>query len=175
MNLQIFGIDMHNMHVNAIQKGKRGLNAVFRWVLHRYFLTIRAMTLGVRGVVVDEDGRVLLVRHGYLPGWHLPGGGVEIGETLLAALGREVWEEGGVRIVGEPQLHGVFLNEKLGRRDHVAVYVIRDFIWEGAPPPTREIRESGFFAVDALPAATTAATRARLAETLDETPRAATW
>lgn len=166
---------MQSAHVNADQEGKKGLNAVFRWALHRYFLLTRSMTLGVRGVVVDEEGRVLLVRHGYLPGWHLPGGGVEIGETLLVALGREVWEEGGVRIVGEPHLHGVFLNEKLGRRDHVAVYVIRDFIWEGAPAPTREIRESGFFAVAALPAGTTAATRARLAETLDERPRAATW
>ena len=85
------------------------------------FLLTSPMTLGVRGVVIDENDRVLLVQHGYVSGWHLPGGGVEIGETFAEALARELNEEARVALRGEPILHGIFLNVKLSRRDHVAV------------------------------------------------------
>ena len=59
-------------------------------LLHWSFLLARPMTLGVRAIVTDADERVLLVRHGYVSGWHFPGGGVEPGETCVEALTREV-------------------------------------------------------------------------------------
>ncbi|HZW47654.1 MAG TPA: DNA mismatch repair protein MutT, partial [Microvirga sp.] len=44
------------------------------WGLHTYWRFARGMTLGVRAVVLDDRWRVFLIRHTYVPGWHLPGG-----------------------------------------------------------------------------------------------------
>jgi 8-oxo-dGTP pyrophosphatase MutT (NUDIX family) len=133
------------------------------------------MTLGVRAVVVDRDGRVFLVKHSYVAGWHLPGGGVEVGETLRISLARELLEEGGITAFGPAELHGVFFNARVSRRDHVAVYVLRDFRQEGVPHNPREIIGHGFFARDALPTDTTRGTRARIAEVFDGAPIAEQW
>jgi ADP-ribose pyrophosphatase YjhB (NUDIX family) len=141
---------------------------------HLSFLAWRPMTLGVRGIVIDEAGAVLLVKHGYVAGWHLPGGGVEVGETCEAALARELREEANV-IVEAPSLHGLFFNVSVSRRDHVAVYVIRRFRVLGERAPDREILEARFFARDALPGDTTRATRARVAEIFEGQAIAAHW
>jgi ADP-ribose pyrophosphatase YjhB (NUDIX family) len=121
------------------------------------------MTLGVRGVVVDKNNRILLVRHGYVSGWHFPGGGVEVGESCPQALARELDEEARVLIARPPILHGLFLNARPSRRDHVAVYVVRDFSISGEREPDREIEEARFFSRANLPEGATAGTRARLA------------
>lgn len=136
---------------------------MIRRFLHLYWRLVRGMTLGVRGVVL-RDAEVLLVRHGYTPGWHLPGGGVEPGESFEDALAKELLEEGNIRLTGKPVLHGLFQNLNASKRDHVAVYVVRDFHYGGALPPRFEIQEASFFPLDALPADTTQSTRRRLAE-----------
>ncbi|ABD86945.1 NUDIX hydrolase [Rhodopseudomonas palustris BisB18] len=161
--------------VSNMQKLRRALEPALRRVFHLYWRLARGMTLGVRGLVLDDAGRVFLIRHTYVSGWHLPGGGVEVGETFREALCREVMEEGRIEIVGEPDLHGVFLNSHVSPRDHVAVYVIRQFRQDRVPAPNREIAESGFFAVDALPAGTTLGTRLRIAEVLDGARPPLTW
>jgi ADP-ribose pyrophosphatase YjhB (NUDIX family) len=146
-----------------------------KWrLLHLGFLLTRPVTLGVRAIVVDDD-RVLLVRHSYVSGWHFPGGGVEAGETCVEALEREVREEAMVAIDGPPVLHGVFLNTKSSRRDHVAVYLVRAFRILGDRAPDWEIEEARFFPRSALPEGTTAATRARLAEIFDSAPLSGRW
>ena len=105
-----------------------------------------------------------------MAGWHLPGGGVETGETVREALARELLEEGGITALGTPVLHGIFFNARVSRRDHVAVFVVRDFTEGGGPRHRQEIIDHGFFAPDALPEETTRGTRARLAEVLDGAP-----
>jgi ADP-ribose pyrophosphatase YjhB (NUDIX family) len=144
-------------------------------IMHASFLLTRPMTLGVRGVALDPDNRVMLVRHGYTPGWHFPGGGVEAGETCERALAREMEEEACVVVEPPLRLHGLFHNAYASSRDHVAVYVVRRFRVTGERRPDGEIREARFFALDALPAETTRATRARLAEILDAAPLSPTW
>src|ERR1700679_3820051 len=133
------------------------------------------MTLGVRAVVLDDDNRVFLVKHSYVSGWHLPGGGVEVGETLGDALRRELLEEGRIEVLDEPPLHGVFLNSHVSRRDHVAVYLIRHFSQDRLPEPNREIVDCGFFETQALPPETTAGTRLRISEVIGNTPPIQTW
>jgi 8-oxo-dGTP pyrophosphatase MutT (NUDIX family) len=107
---------------------------------------------------------VFLVKHSYAEGWHLPGGGVEAGETLLQALARELAEEGNIELTAPPVLHGIYFHPFYSNRDHVAVYVVRDFRQTAQPMPNREIVAHGFFPVDALPRDTTPGTRARIAE-----------
>ena len=154
---------------------RRGLERALRRVFHLYWRFARGMTLGVRGVVLDGENRVFLVRHSYVSGWHLPGGGVEVGEVFRTALQRELMEEGRIEISGEPVLHGIFLNSHVSPRDHVAVYIVRSFRQDRKPEPNREIVDCGFFAPDSLPAETTVGTRLRIAEVLDQAPPTLTW
>jgi ADP-ribose pyrophosphatase YjhB (NUDIX family) len=144
-------------------------------IAHLGFLMSRPMTLGVRGVVIGREDSVLLVRHGYVSGWHFPGGGVEVGETCLEALERELEEEACVALRGPPLLHGLFFNARLSRRDHVAVYVIREFSMIGQRKRDREIEEARFFPRALLPDGTTAGTRARLAEIFEKAPLGVRW
>jgi ADP-ribose pyrophosphatase YjhB (NUDIX family) len=146
-----------------------------QWLIHAAARVTRPLTLGVRAVVFDARGWVLLVRHSYVPGWHLPGGGVEAGETVEQALGREAREEAGIVIEGRPRLHGVLFNRSVSARDHVVVFVVEAFRVAEARAPDWEILETGFFDPAALPEGTTRPTRARLREILDGVPAADLW
>ncbi|TGE00275.1 NUDIX domain-containing protein [Methylobacterium nonmethylotrophicum] len=147
----------------------RGAHFVWRFT--------RGMTLGVRGAAIDAENRVCLVRHTYMDGWHLPGGGVEPGETALEAIDREFREEAEIVLDpgAAPALHGFYFNRRASRRDHVVLYVARAFTVRAEKRPDREIAAARFFPLDALPPDTTPATRARLAEITDGLPPAIDW
>ncbi len=135
----------------------------------------RSMTLGVRAACFDSQGRLFLVRHTYMSGWYLPGGGVERGETMLEALEKEMREEGNLELGDPPQLFSLYLNERASRRDHVALYICRNVRQTGERKPDYEIAECGFFELDSLPDGVTKATRARLAEIAGAAPVSQKW
>jgi ADP-ribose pyrophosphatase YjhB (NUDIX family) len=132
------------------------------------------LRLGVRALVIDPQQGLLLVRHTYVAGWYLPGGGVEAGESAEAAVARELSEEAGVELLARPHFHALFFNPKASRRDHIACYVVRDFRIVPTQP-NFEIAEARFFPADALPENTSPATRARLAEVLNKSPVSEIW
>jgi ADP-ribose pyrophosphatase YjhB (NUDIX family) len=154
---------------------RRPFEPALRRVLHLYWRHSRGLTLGVRGLVFDAQGRVFLIKHSYVTGWHLPGGGVEPGETLGAALARELREEGNIELMEAPQLFAVYWNRRISGRDHVALYVVRAFRQSAPPQPNSEIVAHGFFAPNAFPEGTTPSTRARVAEVLGGRPAAEIW
>jgi 8-oxo-dGTP pyrophosphatase MutT (NUDIX family) len=150
------------------------------WMLrlfHLGALATRGMTLGVRGAAIDPEGRVCLVRHTYVSGWHLPGGGIEAGENAAEAMLREFREEAGIVVdPGQPlRLHGFYHNRAASGRDHVALYVAPAFTVRAPKAPDREIAACEFFALSELPADTTTATRARLREIAEGLPPSAHW
>ena len=122
------------------------------------------ITLGVRAAVFD-GGQVLLVRHTYMPGWHLPGGAIDRGESAATAAARELREETWVEVSDAGRLIGFYFNPTKTKSDHIALFVFDQ--WSaprGLATPNMEIAEARFFPSDALPDGTTKGTRLRLGE-----------
>ena len=100
-------------------------------------------------VVVERDGRALMVKRAIQPGmglWSLPGGYVDRGEVVEKAAAREALEETGlqVEITG---LLGIFSEE--GHPVVLAAFSAREVGGEARPGP--EVSELGFFSMDDLP------------------------
>lgn len=148
---------------------------MIRKALQRYWRYSRGLTLGAQGVVLDTDNRVLLIRHTYRPGWHFPGGGVERGETIEDALGRELLEEAGVTLTGPPELFGLYANHHLFPGDHIALFLVRAWLQQTVPTPNAEIAEQAMFPWDALPDTISPPTRLRILEIMGREPRAPHW
>lgn len=153
---------------------RRAIEPAVRPLLRNWWRLSRGATLGVRALVEDERGRVLMVKHTYMHGWHLPGGGVERDETAQEAVIREVREEAGVALADAPALIGVYANHRFFRGDHVLLFHAARWT-RCATDCAGEIEAADWFALDALPEDASAATRRRLAERYESAPQALDW
>jgi mutator protein MutT len=146
-----------------------------RRLLHSARLRVKPLSIGVRGVVENDAGHILLVRHTYVAGWHFPGGGVNTGETAQQALFREIREETGILPDAPLQLLGIYLNSSFHRRDHVLLYRCRN--WRQMEPfrPNFEIAQTEFFAIDRLPPDISHGTARRIGEIYKNSPIAPEW
>ena len=115
-----------------------------------YCFFVRPITLGVR-VMLIKDGQALLVRHTYIEGWYMPGGGIKRGETLEQDARREVREEVGAELQTLTLL-GAYSNFINWKNDHNIVFFSNQFTINGKHD--KEIAEARFFPLDGLPADT---------------------
>lgn len=140
-------------------------------------LAIKALTapvaFGVSALAQNAQGQVLLVRHSYMAGWQLPGGGVGRGEPPAEAVLRELREEVGLTHSLPPQMAGLFTRRYGLVTNLVAFYRVRDV--QIAFKPNFEIRDAQFFDPQALPSGATGSTRRRVAEIYDNAPVSAFW
>lgn len=151
-------------------KFERVITPVFR----TYWRFSRGATLGVRGVATNEAGHVMLIKHTYIRGWHLPGGGVERGETAPYAIAREMAEEAGIEAIDAPTIFALYSNHANYAGDHIGLY--RFGAWKPCEPRLgQEIAERGFFDPANPPEGATPATLRRLAEVFRGAPVNATW
>ncbi|MGE3319764.1 MAG: NUDIX domain-containing protein [Candidatus Berkiella sp.] len=144
-------------------------------LLRRFLQRLMGMaTIGVKALIVDASGRVLLVEHTYTDGWHLPGGGVAPLESTTQAVIREVQEETGIVVKGQPQLFGVYAHKVFGASDYPVLYVIKQFSIQ-PKKPCAEIKQIAWFSRDNLPDGATQSTRKRLKEYFESLPPAEIW
>ena len=136
-------------------------------------VVVRPTLLGVSAIAENEQGRVLLVRHSYTPGWTLPGGGVDHGEPPEAAMIRELREEVGLSRHEAPELFGFYTRKVAWFSNVIAVYRLRNV--RIAFRPSLEIREAMFCDPSAPPPDVQPGTARRLAELTGQMPPSSYW
>lgn len=138
---------------------------------------VRAMLLTPMDVgaaaIVEQAGRVVLVRHSYKSGWLFPGGAVKRGEPPAATIIRELREEIGLTQSAPPQLLGVFVRRRLWVTNMILLYRVREAVF--VFKPNWEIREVRLTDPAKPPPGTGPAIRRRLRELLGEASQVGNW
>lgn len=116
-----------------------------------------SMVPSVNVVVVDDEGRVLMIRRTDNDNWAVPGGAIDLGESMVNAAVRETEEETGItcEVTG---LVGIYTDPK-----HVIHYTSNDEVRQefsivltarpisGEPTSSSESSEVHWVAPDAIP------------------------
>tara|TARA_R110001583_G_scaffold95740_1_gene239748 strand:- start:133 stop:603 length:471 start_codon:yes stop_codon:yes gene_type:complete len=145
-------------------------------IFQSWFRLSRPMTLGVRAVMENAAGEVFMIRHTYTPGWYLPGGGVEKGETSIESLERELLEEGGFTLTAPPDLVGIYSNHFVFPNDHVVLYRARPGTWtQGKATSYGEVAEAVWADPLSPPEGTTPGTHRKLQELFAGAPPSPYW
>jgi 8-oxo-dGTP pyrophosphatase MutT (NUDIX family) len=134
---------------------------------------IAPVAYGAHAMVEDGEGKLLLVRHTYMPGWFFPGGGVNRGEPAPEAVKRELKEEIGLESFVSCDLFGLYTRKHILATNVIALFHIKGGIFDFRP--NREIAEAKFFPPDAPPAGAGAGPLRRLAEFRGEAPKSGYW
>lgn len=137
---------MVELPVRVLARLWHALGGGLQWRLLR--LTQPTFLVGVAGVVRDDRGRILLLRHRFWPegSWGLPGGYAHSGERLEDTLARELREETGSRIEGQR-----LLRVNSGFRNRVEVVYTARLTGGPTELDPREVLGAELFAPDALP------------------------
>jgi 8-oxo-dGTP diphosphatase len=121
-------------------------------------------TLGVFAAIFDDRERILCVRMNYATrAWTTPGGRVEVGESPIAALKREVLEECGLDVV-EDGLVGVYSKPL---KDDLVLFFRARVLGRNQWQPNEEISAIGYFGRDDLPEPMGLGARTRIIDALD--------
>lgn len=136
------------------------------------FSLLAKKTVGVRALVI-QNNQVLLIKHTYQPQWYTIGGGVESGETPLAAIKRELKEEVGATVLAVPALFSVYHSRIEKRDDYIIFYIVTECNFEEVSSP--EIKEKKWFSLNELPSDISPATQRRINEYLNQSLVSDTW
>ncbi len=111
--------------------------------------------VGARGVIFDEQDRLLLIQRSDNRRWAIPAGAMELGESMQDCAIREVWEETGLRATSLTPYAFYSSHSYTNDWGHTYQQVLMSFrihTWEGElQRVTDESVDAGFFALDALP------------------------
>lgn len=149
------------------------LHQIANRVIRKYQSLLGICTLGSRAIVLNSQNQVLLVKHTYQPHWYIPGGGVKKRESAKKAVLRELKEEVGLTVIGEPELFGVYHHTYLGVSDYPIIYVVKNYSLTDAYSP--EIEQMGWFDYTNLPDMTSPGTKRRLNEYFTNSQRSDAW
>jgi 8-oxo-dGTP pyrophosphatase MutT (NUDIX family) len=148
--------------------------SVAREVKNTLFAIFSIKTLGARALVIKRN-KVLLIRHTYMSGWYTIGGAVDVGESVLQAIKRELNEEGGISVIGDGlKLFNIYYSNKERHDDYVVFYICdnfdeQDFVDIG------EIAEKKWFPLSELPTDISLSTKMRINEYLGITKISDKW
>ncbi len=149
------------------------LHKICHRIIRKCQSLIGMSTLGSRAIVLNSQNQILLVKHTYQPHWYIPGGGVKKRESAKTAVLRELKEEVGLTVIGEPELFGIYYHTYLGVSDYPIIYVVKNYSLSNAYSP--EIEQIGWFDYTNLPEMVSPGTKRRLNEYFTNSHRADTW